>query len=236
MTKFFTTFLCALAALVYAQPQIVFKAQPEAVEIGDTVVVSWRVRAADVVYLTSHGRVEPDGQLAMAPQKASTTLTLLAQSAEGLAAASLTITVRGGRGDVFPNEEEFRNAYEHTFSASLLALLDAVHAVLQNELGFVVEERHDRRTGKTVFVTTLAERREWVKSEESGIRGRKLAYWVEVEENKVRPGSFSCRIKALIQYQRRKESKWRAELQERFYRDSADALRQSLELTLAKGQ
>ncbi len=238
MHKILAAFLGLLCAPLYAQPQIVFRAQPERVQIGDSVVLSWQVRDADAAYLTNYGRVELAGQLTITPEKASTTLTLIAHGAKGLATASVTIVVEGGRGEVFPNENQFSNQRQYEISAlSPITLLDGVHSALQNKMGFVVDERYDRHAHKTVFVTKLVERPELLRNDDSGIRARQLAYWVEVEENKTPAGSHLYRIKTFIQYQRRKENKWRPEPQEVFYRDSADRLWQNIQLTLTgKGQ
>ncbi|MCI0550940.1 MAG: hypothetical protein L0287_08290 [Anaerolineae bacterium] len=160
------TFLLLLYSCLYSQPQITFQAQPESVEMGDSIVVSWKVSRAYMVYLTNYGRVEQRGHLTIFPEKARMTLTLLAQGVDGIATSSVRITVQGGRGDVFPNEDQFHNEYQYEISSpSLIELLNGIHVALQMKMGFVVDERYDRRSGITVFVTTLSERSDWMKSQ-----------------------------------------------------------------------
>ena len=231
---FITGLFLLLGAPLYAQPQIHFQARPQRVEIGASVELSWEVAEADAVYLTGYGLVASSGRLKAEPQKSHTTFALIAQSEQGLATEIVSIEVTGQRGDAFPAQDLFRQERLYEIAApSLPLLLDGFHAVLQGQMKLVVDERYDRRTGQTVFATTAAQQPNLVQADENRIRARKLAYWVEVEPHKERAGRYICRIKAFIQYQRRKEQKWRPERQDALYHESAETLHQKVQAILA---
>jgi hypothetical protein len=209
-------------------PEIVFFGRPETVEIGDPVVLSWEVpegAGVDAVFITGIGRVEREGQLRVTPLNRTTTYTLLGEGAAGLRVAQVTIEVRGGRGDVFPQREEFKNGRDYKIAApGLVHLLDSFHRVLQHSMGFEVEERYHRRKRRTVFVTKTSSLPGLVKRDEKGVRSRRLAYWVEVSDSRSTAGTYDCEIRTLIQYQRRKESRWRPGTGAGLHRQWADTL------------
>jgi hypothetical protein len=207
---------------------IIFRAHPQSIEINDPVVLSWDVPAgpgAGAVFITNVGRVERKGHLEVTPLNRLTTYTLLSEDATGVKHAQVTIKVKGGRGDAFPQREDFKNKRSYEIAApSHLHLLDCFHRVLQNSMGFEVDERYNRQNKKTVFVTKTSNRNAPVNKDDEGIRSRRLAYWVEVLQNQSSTGKYTCEIRTFIQYQRRREKTWRQEKSGELHRDSAEKL------------
>ncbi len=79
-----------------------------------------------------------------------------------------------------------------------------------------------------VFVTKTSRRPDLVKRDENRIRFRRLAFWVEVSESQSPEGKYTCEIRTLIEYQRRKEKKWRLEKSDDIHRQNAEKLRDSI--------
>jgi hypothetical protein len=71
-----------------------------------------------------------------------------------------------------------------------------------------------------------------VKNDEGGIRSRRLAYRVEIIDSASAAGKYSCRISALIQYRRFKESTWRTENSADLHRECAENLVQGIRKAL----
>ena len=90
-------------------------------------------------------------------------------------------------------------------------LLDHVHHLLQNMLGFQVSESYDRHTGQEKFVTRLSIKPALKQRTEGAIRARRIAFLVEINEFSAVARKYPCAIHALIQYQRRAENRWRPE-------------------------
>lgn len=217
-------------ALQSQGPEIRFRAQPGTVQIGDTVVLTWNVPGAGAVYLTNAGRVEGEGRMDVRPRKRTTTYTLIAEGPWGIKTAHVTIEVNGGRGEVFPEREKFEHGRTYEIAApSTVKLLDSFHAVLQDSLGFEVDERYDRRKAKTVFVTKTSKRPELVKKENRRIGSRELAYWVEVPDGGSPDGKYTCEMRTFILYRRRKERRLRPEKDGGIHRESAERLRDGIE-------
>ena len=209
---------------------IIFSARPDAIEFNDPVVLTWDVPAgpnAGDVYITNIGRVERKGRLEVTPLYRLSSYTLISEDAPGLKHAEVTITVKGGRspGDIFPLQEDFKNVRSYEFAAnSLVRLLDCFHRVLQDSMGFEVDERYYRLDKKTVFVTKTASCFDPGNKNDNGIRSRRLAYWVEVFPYQPQAGKYTCEIKTFIQYQRIKEKEWRLENSSELHRLWAEKL------------
>jgi hypothetical protein len=167
-----------MMSLPAQDPQIFFRAQPESVQFGDPVVLSWKVPDKGTVYLTNIGMVSSEGQIKITPEKKTTFYTLLFEDAFGIKTAHVTIKVKGGRGEAFPQQEEFKHARTYTIAApSFTKLLDSFHAVLQDSLGFEVDDRYKLGEEKMVFVTKTSRRSDLVKRDENRIRFRRLAFF-----------------------------------------------------------
>lgn len=218
-----------IMSLPAREPQIFFRAQPESVQFGDPVVLSWKVPDKGTVYLTNIGIVSSEGQIKITPEKKTTFYTLLFEDTSGIKTAHVTIEMTGGKGEVFPQQEEFKHARTYKIAApSFTKLLDIFHAALQDKLGLEVDDRYKRGESKMVFVTKTSMRPALVKRDENRIRFRRLAFWVEVSESQSQKGNYTCEIRTLIEYQRRKERKWRLEKSDDIHRQSAEKLRDSI--------
>ena len=158
--------------------------------------------------------MERKGHLEVTPLYRLSTYTLISEDASGLKHAGVTITVKGGRAvdDFFPPREDFKNGRSYELaSSSLVRLLDCFHRVLQDSMGFEVDERYYRQYKKTVFVTKTSSCVDPGSKNDKGIRFRRLAYWVEVLPDQSPAGKYTCEIRTFIQYRRIKEKEWRLE-------------------------
>jgi len=205
-------FLSYTSLLWGQQPEIAFEIKPNSIAAGDSAQLSWQVKNADLVYISSVGKVSLSGRIKISPDN-STTYTLIAESEAGIIRKTVSLEVKGTRGDQdFPKSDEFKfkNAYQLS-APSFVLLLDHVHHLLQNMLGFQVSESYDRHTGQEKFVTRLSIKPELKQRTEGAIRARRIAYLVEINEFSASARKYPCTIHALIQYQRRAENRWRPE-------------------------
>jgi hypothetical protein len=205
---------------------IIFQGQPLSIEINDPVLLSWDVPAGigtGDVYITNIGRVERKGQLQVTPKFQLTTYTLISEDATGLKVAQVTIHVKGGRDaqDAFPQREDFKNKRSCNIAAPKLDhLLDCFHRVLQDSMGFEVDERYNRKNEITVLVTKPFPR----DKNDRGIRSRLVAYWIEVLPHRSTDGKYTCEIRTFIQFQRIKEKTWCLEKSNELHRLCAEKL------------
>ncbi len=224
----FISMVFFIVSLPAQEPQIFFRAQPESVQFGDPVVLSWKVPEKGTVYLTNIGIVSSEGQIEITPEKKTTVYTLLFEETSGITTAHVTIKMTGGKGEVFPQQEEFKHARTYKIAApSFTKLLDIFHAVLQDSSGLEVDDRYKLGKAKMVFVTKTSMRPDLAENE-NRIRFRRLAFLVEVSENRSQEGKYTCVIRTLIEYQRRKERKWRLEKSDDIHRQSAEKLCDSI--------
>lgn len=173
--QLFAIFFLVLS-LQAQESSIDFQGQPKTVQIGDKVVLTWNVPGAEAVYLTNIGMVSGKGKYEVKPGNRFSTYTLLTEGAAGLRAVDVTIEVTGGKGEAFPQREEFKHTRTFEITASSLpGLLECFHTVLQDKLGFEVDERYDRRKGKTVFVTK--EFREFRINERKGLSNPVFSFY-----------------------------------------------------------
>lgn len=205
-------FLSYASMLWGQQPEIAFEIKPNSIAPGDSAELTWQVKNADLVYISNVGKVSLSGRIKISPDN-STTYTLIAESKAGIITKTISLEVKGTRGDEdFPEMSEFKFRNEYKLSApSFTAILDQVHNLLQDMLGFQVNESYDRHAGQTKFVTKLSIKPELKQRNEGAIRARRIAFLVEVNEFSAAAKEYPCAIHAFIQYQRRAESRWRPE-------------------------
>lgn len=205
-------FLSYASMLWGQQPEIVFQIQPNSIAPGDSAELIWQVKGADQVYISNIGKAQPAGSIKISPDN-STDYALIAESKAGIISKTISLEVKGTRGDEdFPQADEFRfkNAYQMS-APSFVLLLTHVHHLLQDMLGFQVNESYDRHVGQEKFVTRLSIKPELKQRAEGAIRARRIAFLVEINEFSAAARKYPCTIHALIQYQRRAESRWRHE-------------------------
>jgi hypothetical protein len=211
-------FLSYASMLWSQQPEITFAIKPNSIAPGDSTELIWQVKGADQVYISNIGKVSLSGRIKISPDN-STNYTLIAESAAGIISKTESLEVKGTRGEGdFPDASEFKYKNAYKLSApSFVPLLDQVHHLLQNILGFQVSESYDRHVGQEKFVTKLSIKPELKQRGEGAIRARRIAFLVEVNEFSASAKEYPCTIHALIQYQRRAERHWRPEGNENFH-------------------
>lgn len=217
--RFLTLIFFMYASMLWGQqPEIIFEIKPNSIAPGDSAGLSWYVKDGDHFYISNVGKVQPAGRFKISPD-ASTTYTLIVESKAGITSKTVSLEVKGTRGDEdFPKVDEFKFKNVYKLSApSFVSLLDQIHHLLQNILEFQVNESYDRHAGQTKFVTKLSIKPDLKKRDERAIRARRIAFLVEVNEFSATAGQFPCSIHALIKYQRRAESRWRPEKNENIY-------------------
>lgn len=218
-------FFSCVSVLWGQQPEISFEIKPAAISIGDSATMKWDIRHADQAYILNVGKIPLSGSQKISPQN-NTSITIIAEGAQGIASKIIPIEVTGGRGEEgFPAKEKFKAQRCYTISApSFIDLLKHIHNVLQDYLEFRVNETYDRHSGKTTFLTKASRKPELVPPKESKIRARRIAWLIEVNAARSPSQEFSYTIDTYIEYRRRSEKRWRTEPDEKIYTNEIQKL------------
>lgn len=198
---------------------------------GESGLLKWSIPTANNVYIIGLGSVASQGEMRVNPTT-TRKYTLLADTPSGSlqSEAEFVIASSCSRGpEEYPQVERFRNRlrFDRPIS-SLPRFLSGIHGVLQNTLGFAVDEFSDS-TSQFVFVTTLNQRGDLVRKDETNIGARRLSYLVTVKMEKDEPRSMSYTIATLIEYRRRIESTWRTENDSELHHEQAENLRRLID-------
>jgi hypothetical protein len=221
-------FFVAFVGLVPALAQVSITATPEAVEVGAPVTLSWRSPGTSA-FIDGIGVVPPNGSRRIALQS-SNSFTLVSEGATGgFRYASVSVKVNGERGDsVFPDPDDFPPGVSaHRTQMLYTKFLSVVFATLQDTLKFRVRGEHLPDQTFYVFFTDRQSRPDLVRPTDRGVRSRRVAYWVRADE----PRSASdvpFEVKAIIEYQRLAEAKWRPETDQGLVTELANRLKQQL--------
>lgn len=216
-----------LASLPTVLAQVSITAKPDAVDLSTPFTLSWS-SSGQTAFIDGVGSVPPSGSRKLTPQ-ATTTYTLVAEGPSGIQYASTTIRVNGERGDsVFPDPDDFpRGVSDRRPSIAYTDFLDVAFRTLQDSLKFRVRGEHLPNQNFYVFFTDLQVQPDLLRASDKGIRSRRVAYWVRVEQPRATQ-QVSFEVKAIVEYQRLAEARWRPETDEQFITDIASRLRQRL--------
>jgi hypothetical protein len=215
------------AAITTALAETTIAAKPESIEAGASVTLTWSSDAT-TAFLDGIGAVPPSGSTTVSPSESST-YTLVTQSVKGIHYASVRVEVTGERGVwLFPDPDDFsrgvsgrRNAIPYT------DFLDVTFKTLQDGLKFRVRGDHLPRQNFYVFFTDRESRPEFIRPSDRGIRSRRVAYLVRIEEP--RSGqAVSFEVRAIVEYQRAAEAKWWPETDQQVVSDVTRRLKEQL--------
>jgi hypothetical protein len=223
--------LFAAAAAVFGQ--VTITATPESVEAGAPITLAWSSPGASA-FIEGIGAVQPTGSVTVTP-RASATYTLVSERGKAIRYASVRVRVNGERGEsVYPDPEDFPSGVSDRRLIAYTDFLDVTFKTLQDRLKFRVRGDHLPKQNFYVFLTDREPRPELLRPSDRGIRSRRVAYSVRVDEP--RSGQeVSFGVKALVEYQRAAEAKWRPETDQQLVTDIAARLKQQL-LTAAVEQ
>jgi len=220
-------FILAISALTPALAQVVITAKPDIINLGAALTLSWN-SSGGAAYIEGLGLVPPNGSRQLSP-KESQTFTLVSEGPTGIRYASVRIKVNGERGDsVFPDPDDFPpGVSDHRRSIQYTDFLNLVTSILQDALKFRVRGQHLPNQSFYVFFTDRQPRPDLIRPTDRGIRSRRVAYWVRAEEPRS-PKDVPFEVKAIVEYQRLAESKWRPETDQQLITELEGRLKQQL--------
>jgi len=211
-----------------AQSSPTVSADPTEIDAGQSSTISWHVERGDV-FISGIGTVPASGSAVVHPDT-TTDYVLIAQNGERIESTRVTVTVKGAKGnEAFPDVEDFKSApivAEH-HDSSYPAFLSAVERTLQDTFHFHV---HGDFLPSRPYVTLFTDRSirpELLRPTDRGIRRRRVAYAVRV--NQPTHGIISYEIRTMVEYQRMSEIEWRPETDADLLRAATDRLRAALE-------
>ncbi len=222
-----------VAAIAPVLGQVTITASPDSVEAGEAVAITWKSLGTSA-FIDGVGAVPASGSKTVRPS-GSTTYTLVSQGPRGIGYASARVQVNGQRGEaIFPDPDEFPQGVSDRRSAIAYPdFLDVAFKTLQDQLKFRVRGEHLPKQTFYVFFTDREPRPGLVKPADRGIRARRVAYWVRVEEPHAGQ-AVPFEVKALVEYQRSAEATWRPETDQQLVTGIAGQLKQQL-LTASEG-
>jgi hypothetical protein len=226
--------VAAIIGATAAQGQVpVISADRQAVHVGDSVTLTWR-SSADSAFISGIGKVTPSGTKTLVPE-GSVDFVLITQTAQSIQSAAIHVTVQGEKGDPgFPDPDEFQRGANGSHSSTKYPdFLDLAFTTLQDQLRFRVKgDFLPHRSFQTLY-TDRQTRQELLKDNPPGIRQRRIAYAVEIEQPAPN-GAIAFRVKTLVEYQRIGESRWRPESNIQVGLTAAQDVMQRLERTPPK--
>jgi hypothetical protein len=222
----YRVFILTFALLAQAIGQVTISAKPDKIELGATVTLDWKSPGA-AAYVDGIGLVPPTGSKIITP-KASATYTLVSEGPGAIRYASVHVQVMGERGDaVFPDPDDFPpGVADRRASMAYTDFLNLVFKTLQDGMKFRVRGEHLPNQNFYVFFTDRQPRPDLLRSSDHGIRSRRVAYWVRVEEPHTQQVPFE--VKAIVEYQRLAEARWRPETDQQLVTELASRLKLQL--------
>lgn len=196
-------------------------------DLGDPFTLSW-TSPGTAAFIDGLGLVPPTGTRQITP-RATATYTLVAEGYAGVRYSSVIVQVKGERGDsVFPDPDDFPpGVSDHRRSVSYVDFLNVAFSTLQDSMKFRVRGAHLPNQTFFVFFTDRQIQPDLLRSTDKGIRSRRVAYWIRADEPRA-PQDVPFEVKAIVEYQRLAEAKWRPETDQQFVVEIATRLKQQL--------
>jgi len=171
-----------LVALPTVTGQVTITAKPAAVELGSPFTLSWNSRGT-AAFIEGVGLVPPSGSRLITP-KTTATYTIVAEGPAGIRYGSTSVQVNGERGDsVFPDPDDFpAGVSDHRHPVGYTDFLNLAFSTLQDTLKFRVRGAHLPNQTFYVFFTDRQLQPSLLRPTDTGIRSRRVAYWVRAEE------------------------------------------------------
>jgi hypothetical protein len=200
-------------------PSIELGVQPNDIGIGNFIKLTWAVTNAKNIFISGYGKVTSTGMLSIRPDK-TTSFTLIAENDAGIASKTVTVRVRGIRGEFdFPDRSLFRYSKSYrTSTPSVVNFVDHVYTILQDTMGFRVDDLLTMRDDRFILITNRLQIDYLIKHHErQRIATWRIAYLVEIEKPNSQSKESVYFIKAIIEYKRKVEQRWRLEEDELLY-------------------
>jgi len=227
--RFLVWILMFSSILLYAQdPNIEIEIKPRSIWVGDSSEVTWDVRDANKVYISHIGKVPISGKKKISPDN-TTSYTIFAEGASGIASQTVILEVEGGRGNGFPDRNDFKYPLSYKSpTLSLIDLINHIHNVLQDIMEFSLDEYEDPQGGLFLFITRKSQKSYLVQKHERRIGARRISYLVEVKKPTHQSSNLTFTIKTLIEYRLRIERTWRPERDESIYQQAGRKLKEEI--------
>jgi hypothetical protein len=202
------------------------------IQVGQTVTLTWNAEGSSKVFASWSGIVSPSGSTEVRPER-TTTYTLLAEGEHGLISKTMTVEVRGGRGDdeLWPDPHLFDRFYisDKLAGISFIDFANRIRQVLQDDLMCTVRTvEYDDKARRLVLLTEFHQDYALVLPSETNIRQRRIAYRVEAVQNDPAEHTIGYTVGSLIQRQLMRDAHWRIEPSEEVYRKANDRVREGL--------
>ena len=177
--------------------------------------------------------VRGKGEVVLHPAQ-STSYLLVVESPQGVVAREASVDVTGTRGSGdFPDRDDFNTPFVYRLTdASLPSFLTHLRDVLQNQLHYSLRA-YDEDAG-SVIATDCLERRDLVRSKETNIGSRRLAYQITVKRRKTVTDSLEFTVETFVQYRLLRERTWRSETDRSFREETARVLVDTLRRAAAR--
>jgi len=202
------------------EPAIKMEIVPKTLNSGQLAVLTWQVSNADRIYISSLGKVGTSGRQELYPDKTKT-YSLIVEGPNGIASTSIEVVVKGTKDSgesECPKEHMFKYSYTYkTTSNNYLDVIDIIHDVLQNEMGFSIQHEYKLRNGPFIFITNCSQKGHLVNKSEKTIGSRRIAYEVEIKEPSSSNNVVEYTIQSAIQYRKKIIRAWRRESTEHLY-------------------
>ena len=195
-----------LLLTVSASGASTFHSSQSRISFGDSCTLTWSTAASEA-YIVGVGKVEGSGSVQVAPG-VPTDFVLVVNTGGRIEYTKLHIDVDGLKGnEEYPDQDKFQPGLRDERKAPYLGFLDTVFKTLQGKFPYHVRGSYLPPDHFILIYTNWAVQPKLMLSTDKGIRQRKVAYAVHVNEGTSDVTAFD--IRALVQYQRMGESEWR---------------------------
>lgn len=205
--------------LAHAQePTIKMEIVPETINSGQHAVLTWKVSNADRIYISSLGKVGTSGRQELSPDKTKT-YSLIADGPNGIASRSIEVVVKGSKGNgECPKEDMLKHPFTYkAIGNNYTDVIDIIHGVLQNEMGFSIQREYELRNGPFIFLTNCSQKGYLLNKSDKTIGSRRIAYEVEIKGPSSSNNFVEYTIRSAIQYRKRIIETWRQESTDSLY-------------------
>ena len=220
------------------------KVAPTEIGPGEAATLVWNLENRQDAYILGIGKVTGNGSIRVRPEQ-TINYTLLIGDTSITRSKSVSIRVKNGkRGDdtCAPDHSSFR--YPKMFTAantSTISFLSSLHRVLQDRLGFSVDEvQTPPMEPHFVFTTNCSVQSSLVFPhdqqnfpEDNVIGLRRVAYQIEISEsvNRKVPGqtpALNYTLRTFVQYKKQVERIWRDEQNVAAYNKAVEMLQNEI--------
>lgn len=209
--------------------------KPDTINIGQFAILTWQVTNAERIYISTLGKVNPSGSQKISPDK-TTIISIIAEGIGSISSKSKEVVIMGTRGESLCPDEHLLQ-YPFTYkkdSVNYTDVLDVIHDVLQDTMGFSIYSEHQLHNGPYIFLTNYSQKSYLVGGNERTIGARRIAYAVEIKMRDCLNHNVEYVIKSAIQYRLKIGKVWRQETNEQFYLREAQRLKKNVDKILLK--